>query len=212
MNPLLRGLFLSIIKQGAFDMSDFKIYTPESAPEKSRETLKAIQEKMGMIPNVLGEIAESPALLKGYWELSEANRLGTFTPVELQVVQMTTSWLNDCDYCIAAHSTLAEKGGVPREIIESLRHDAPLKDAKMEALRQFTKTVMKRMGRVEKPDMDAFFKAGYDKSHVFQVIQNVALKLITNYTNHIARTPLDQPFEARKVDGKKKDERKSNAA
>lgn len=193
-------------------MTDFKIHTPESAPEQSREILKSVQAKMGMIPNVLGEIAESPSLLKGYWELSEANRLGSFSPAELQIVQMTVSWLNDCNYCLAAHSTMAEKGGIPPEIIESLRHDLPLKDQKLEALRHFTKTVMKRMGRVEQMDMDAFFKAGYDKTHVFQVIQNVALKLITNYTSHIAKTPLDQPFEARKIEDPKKDARKSHAA
>lgn len=193
-------------------MTDFKIHTPETAPEKSREILKNVQAKMGLIPNVLGEIAESPALLRGYWELSESAKLGKFPPVEQQVVQMTASWLNGCSYCMAAHTTLAEKGGVPRETLEALRHDRPLKEPKLEALRQFTKAVMKKLGRADKKDVDAFLKAGYERAQVFEVVHNVALKLITNYVNHIAATPLDKAFEANRVKDERKDGKTSAAA
>src|SRR5258706_472008 len=72
-------------------MTTFKIYSVDSAPEKSRPLLKAIQEKFGFVPNALGEIAESPAALKGYWEMFEASRHGNLSPVELRIM---TNYVN----------------------------------------------------------------------------------------------------------------------
>lgn len=181
-------------------MTSFKIYTPETAPEKSRDILKATYTKLGFVPNILGEMAESPALLKGYSDLSEASKLGLFTPVENQVVQMTASWMHGCDYCVAAHSTFAQKGNVPADVIKALREDAPLKDQKLEALRQFTKITLKKMGQVDDRDIDAFIKAGYTQAHVYEVVLGLALKFITNYVNHIVKTPLDTAFEGQRVE------------
>ena len=176
-------------------MTAFKIHTADNAPEKSREILKSLQAKLGFVPNVLGEIAESPALLKGWWELSAAAQMGKFTPVEIQIVQIEASRLSDCGYCVAAGTTLGEKTGVPREVLNALREDKPLADAKLESLRQFTRTVMKKMGRAEPRDIDAFIKAGYSHEHVMEVVLHMASKLITNTVNHMAATPLDKPFE-----------------
>ena len=193
-------------------MSAFTIHNQKSAPEKSREILAGIENKMGLVPNVLGEIAESPALLKGYSELWAATSWGSFSPAEQQIVQMTVSSMNNCSYCIAAHTTLAEKDGVPREILEALRKEKPLKDPKLEALRIFTRSLMKKMGRADENDLKAFYKAGYTKAHVFEVILGVSLKTITNYVNHIAETPLDKAFEPNRVEDRKPDQRSSNAA
>lgn len=194
-------------------MLSFKIHTAESAPEKSREILKQIQDKLGFIPNVVAEMAESPALLKGYWELSEAVKLGSFSPVEREIVQLTISWLNDCGYCVAAHTTLGEKAGVPRDILRSIRADKPLKDVKQEALRLFVRNVMKRMGRPEESDLQAFYKAGYTPAQVMEVVLGISAKIMTNYVNLIAKTPLDKTFEPNRFEeGKPSGCEKSHAA
>lgn len=193
-------------------MDKFTIHTAETAPEKSREILKSIREKLGFIPNVLGEMAESPALLWGYSELSAAAGHGLFSPTEQQVIQLTVSSLNDCSYCIAAGTTLAEKGKVPRDVLDTLRKEQPLKDKKLEALRVFTLAVMKKMGRTDERDLEAFYKAGYTRAHVMEVVLHLSLKIMTNYVNHIARTPLDKAFEPNKVENRKTGKRSSHAA
>ncbi len=193
--------------------SSFKIHTVESAPEKSRDILKSLQAKLGFLPNVLGEMAESPALLKGYWELSQAAQAGQFSPVEREIVQLTVSWLNDCGYCVAAHTTLGEKAGVSREVLDAIRNDRPIKDGKLEALRVFTRNVMRRMGRPEESDLNAFYAAGYKPVHVMEVVLGISAKIMTNYVNLIARTPLDKAFEpARFEEGKRPAAGKSHAA
>jgi alkylhydroperoxidase family enzyme len=51
-------------------------------------------------------------------------------------------------------------------------------------------------GWVSPTDLEAFLQAGYTQGNVLDVITIVALKTISNYSNHIARTPVDQAFQA----------------
>lgn len=185
-------------------MTNFTVYTPENAPEKSRSLLGWWKEKLGFVPNVFGVMSESPALLKGYAELRAAYESGHFSPVEREIIHMTISSLNSCGYCVAAHSVISEKANVPKDIILALREERPLKDARLEALRQFTIAVMKRMGRVEERDLAAFYKAGFTKAHVLEVVLGVSYATLGNYVNHIAGTVLDKAFEPQRIDYSKR--------
>lgn len=193
-------------------MTTFKIHTVDTAPVKSREILKAIESKMGFVPNMVGELAEAPVALKGWIDLKGNLEAGHLSALEREIVQLTVSWLNDCGYCVAAHSTLALQAHLPADVIEALRHDHPLKDAKLEALRVFTKAVMKRLGRADDADIKAFVAAGYTEAHVLEVVMNISAAIMTNYVNHIARTPLDKHFEAQRIDEKRVEARRSDAA
>ena len=190
----------------------FKIYTPENAPEKSRAILKDLNGKLGFVPNVVGVLAESPAALKGWVDLKADFEGGTLSNIERKIVHMTTSYLNDCSYCMAAGTTIGEKEGIAKDILNDLREDRKLKDAKLEQLRQFTKAVMRRLGRPEQTDIDAFLKAGYTNAHVLEVVLGVTLGIMGNYVNHIAQAPLDKAFEANKFEVRRNDTRKSSAA
>jgi len=193
-------------------MTTFKIHTVETAPEKSREILKAVQGKMGFVPNMVGEMAEAPVALKGWVDLKATLDTGHLSAVEREIVQITVSWLNDCGYCVAAHSTLALQAHMPADVIEALRHDKPLKDAKLEALRVFTKAVMKRLGRADDADIKAFLAAGYAEAHILEVVMNISAAIMTNYVNHIARTPLDKHFEGQRIEEGRVEARRSDAA
>ncbi len=194
-------------------MTTFTVHTPKTAPEKSREILKNWQDKLGFSPNVLGVMAESPALLRGYSDIFAATERDNFSPIEREVIHMTISSMNNSPYCIAAHTTWAEKAGVPRDVLEQLRREQPLKDAKLEALRSFVRSVMKKMGRADEKDLSVFYKAGYTRAHVLDVILSLSLNTIGNYVNHIAAPPLDKEFEKNRVESNRKpDGRASNAA
>ena len=194
-------------------MTNFTVHTAASAPEKSKGLLKMWQEKLGFLPNVFGVMAESPALLKGYSELWSAYDSGSFSPVERTVINMTIDCLNSCGYCAAAHTTIGEKAGVPKEVLAALRDEKPLKDVKLEALRRFVGSVMKKMGRADDRDIEVFYKAGYTKAHVCEVILGISLVTMGNYVNHIASPELDKAFEPNRIDlGKKHSGGKSSHA
>ncbi len=95
-------------------MSDLKVHTIESAPEASRPILDKAQKTLGFVPNLYGVLAESPATLEAYVTLgSILDRSASFTATERQIVLLTASFENGCDYCMAAHSAIAGMQRVP---------------------------------------------------------------------------------------------------
>lgn len=174
---------------------EFTIHTLETAPNDSKEALAHAKETFGFIPNLEGISAEAPALLKGsmaLWDLFEAT---SFTPIEQQVIYLTANYENSCNYCMAAHSGLAKMIGMSDKDIEALRNGTPMSDKKLQALRHFTQKMVRERGWVEDSEIEVFMAAGYSKQQVLEVILGIAIKVMHNYTNHIAKTPLDKQFK-----------------
>ena len=76
-------------------------------------------------------------------------------------------------------------------LIEVLRADKTLPDARLEALHHFTTLVVRNRGWVSDADVDAFINAGFTRRNVLEVVLGVATKVMSNHTNHIVDTPLD---------------------
>lgn len=176
-------------------MTIFPIHSVETAPDGSRPILKGTQRALGFVPNLFGVLASSPTALKAYAQLSALLDASSLTPTELQVVLIEASIENTCEYCVAAHTTIANHRKLPSDVIEAVRHGRVLADAKLEALRRFARAVVAERGWVPDAEREAFFTAGYGPEHVLDVITAVAMKTMSNYTNHIASTPLDDAFE-----------------
>jgi AhpD family alkylhydroperoxidase len=174
---------------------DFPIYTTDTAPEESKIALAHAKETFGFIPNLEGVFAQAPSLLKGsmaLWNLFEAT---SFTPVEQQVIYLTANYEHECHYCMAAHSGLAKMIGMSADDIQALRDGRLLSDPKLQALRQFTQRLIQARGWLDDSEIEAFLAAGYTQQQVLEVILGIAIKILHNYTNHIAKTPLDKPFQ-----------------
>ena len=176
-------------------MSEFKLHDTSTAPAEAKSILEQSQKNMGMIPNLHAVLAEAPQTLKAYGTLHELFTNSSLNNDELTVVWQTINVENECGYCVPAHTAIAKQMGVSEAISQALRDETPLPDAKLEALRTFTRQVMDKRGNVDKADLDAFFEAGYGNQQVMEVILGLAQKTISNYVNHIAETPLDEPFK-----------------
>lgn len=172
----------------------YTVHTVRSASVGARETLAAAEKNFGFVPNLLGIMAEAPALVKAYTTLSRIFDETSFSPAERQVVLLTASYENGCMYCVAAHSVLAAMQKVPGDVIAAIRDGAPIADHKLEALRQFTSAVTSTRGRPSGDQTNAFLNAGYAEAQVLEVILGVEMKTLSNYTNHVAGTPLDPAF------------------
>ncbi len=177
-------------------MTDFTVHTKESAPEGSKGLLQGAQDAYGFTPNLLAVQSESPALLEGYMTLAGIFDKTDLSETERQIILMTNNRLNGCTYCMAAHTSLSQMAKVPNDVIEALRNGTSIADAKLEALRVFAARVNETRGWVEQTDLDAFFAAGYTKQTVLEVILGTSLKVMSNYTNHVAQTPVDAAFKA----------------
>ena len=80
-------------------------------------------------------------------------------------------------------------------ITEALRDETPLPTAKLEALRTFTLVMLRDRGFVSDADTQAFLDAGFTETNILEIILGAAQKLMSNYTNHFAKTPVDQVFQ-----------------
>jgi uncharacterized peroxidase-related enzyme len=172
-------------------MAVFKIYGVEDAPEASKQVLENIKKRYGFIPNLLGGMAESNTALTSYLELSKKLTETTLTPAELQVLFLTISYENKCAYCMAAHTAGGKRAELPDVEIEDLRSGNNLTDAKLDSLAKFARKMYEKRGWVDEKDIDDFLAAGYTKANVFDVIVSIAAKTLSNYTNHIVNTPVD---------------------
>lgn len=176
-------------------MTRFDIHTPETAPEASRPILEGAQKALGFVPNLYGTFAGAPALLQAYTQVGQLFDQTSFTPTERQVVLLATSFVNGCDYCMAAHSTIAAMQKLPADVVQALRDGEPIADPKLEALRRFTVQLVEKRGWADDADVDAFLAAGYTKEQVLEVVLGVGMKTLSNFTNHLGATPLDAAFQ-----------------
>jgi len=178
-------------------MPQFPVHSEESAPEGSKPLLEQTRKAYGFLPNLYGVFAESPAALDAYIRVAEVfQKHSGFNPAEQQVVLLTISRVNGCGYCMAAHSKVSEMVEVPANVVNAIREDEPIGDEKLEAVRQLTRKVVEKRGWIEDADVQEFLSAGYEPQHVLSVLVGVAQKTLSNFTNHIADTPLDEAFEA----------------
>ncbi len=172
----------------------FTIYTPETAPEQAKPILAGAKKAYGFVPNLLGTMAEAPALLRAYTTVSGIFDESSLSATERQVVLLTVSSGNQCEYCVAAHTVIAGMHKVPAAVVDAIRSGLAIADPKVEALRLFTAAVVASRGWPTDEETAAFFNAGYSRQQVLEVVLGVGMKTLSNYTNHIAATPLDSAF------------------
>ncbi|MEN2750320.1 carboxymuconolactone decarboxylase family protein [Psychrobacter sp. FBL11] len=176
-------------------MTDFTLHDKQSAPEDSKALLNNSIDAFGMIPNLHAVMAEAPGLLEGYQRLHQLFLDSSFDDEETTVVWQTINVEHDCHYCVPAHTGIAKSMKVDDAITEALRNETPLPTDKLEALRNFTLSVVRDRGNVNDDAVQAFLNAGFTKRQVLEVILAAAQKVMSNYTNHLANTPIDKPFQ-----------------
>ena len=176
-------------------MDQFPIYSEDSAPEDSKLILDQVKKQYGFIPNLLGIMAESTDLLQGYLTLSTLFSQTTLTTIEQQIVLLSSSAANCCDYCMAAHGKMALQAGVEKDLIDSIFNGETLSNQKLEALNQFVFDVVATRGFPTEKVTQNFLDQGYTQKNILEVILGVGMKTLSNYTNHIAHTPIDQIFK-----------------
>ncbi|QHQ35745.1 carboxymuconolactone decarboxylase family protein [Algicella marina] len=184
-------------------MSDFTIHDLETAPEASRPFLEASLKANGRIPGLHGTMAEAPGLLEGYQKLHQLFLASSLDNDEKTVVWQSINVEHECHYCVPAHTGIAKMMKVSDEITDALRDETPLPTPRLEALRSFTLALVRQRGFVSDTEVETFLAAGYTRQNILEIILGLAQKVMSNYTNHLAQTPVDEVF--RKYEWQKAD-------
>lgn len=182
-------------------LPDLTLHDEHTAPGAAGDLLADARRTLGFVPNMYGNMANLPAVLKGYLDNYKAFRqTAGFTPVEQETIFLSISRVNGCNYCMAAHSMIAERmSKVPADVLAALRGGDALPDPKLEALARFTREMVEHRGRPSAEAMRAFLDAGYTSQQALGVVLAIATKTFSNYVNHLAATEVDPAFAAYKI-------------
>ena len=164
----------------------------ENAEGKAKELLSHVQIKLGMIPNLIQTMANSPAVVEANLGFGEALAKGVLPAKLREKIALTVSEVNGCKYCLAAHSAVGKSLGLSEESILDSRRSTST-NRKEEAALQFARKLVEKSGVVDDNEISGLRNVGYDDGEIAEIVANAAHYLFTNYFNHVAKTAIDFP-------------------
>lgn len=172
--------------------------TIENVDPKAKAALEGARKSLGFVPNMYANMANSPGLLETYLTGYDLFRKESgFTPAEQEAVFLTISRFNGCTYCMAAHSMIGDKmSKVPPSSLQALRDGKPLPDAKLQVLSAFTRKMVDTRGKPTPAEVQEFLAAGFSERQVLEIILAIAVKTLSNYSNHVFHTEVDSAFSS----------------
>jgi len=179
----------------------YPVHTLDTAPAASRPLLERLTKSVGMVPNLAAAMAESPVLLEGFLAVREIFHHGSFTPAEAQVLALTNAYENGCRYCMALHSAMALKDGVPQDGVAALREGRPPREPRLAALSDLSRRLVAARGHVREHDLGRFAAAGFSRAQALEVVLGVAVSVLPNFAHHITGCPVDEVFGAHLWEG-----------
>lgn len=165
----------------------------------SQKILDKTEKTLGFIPNMYQKMGNNPALLDAYTYTYNSFRANSgFNPVEQEVVFLSVAYENNCEYCMAAHSFVGDMmSKVPKEVTDAIRDNKQIPDAKLAALSKLTRSLTVNRGHVSQAEIEDFLAVGYTEVHVLGIIAGIAVKTLSNYSNHLTNPEVDAAFAGR---------------
>jgi len=173
-------------------MPRLTVIQPGSASEGVEPIFSEIRDKFGNVFNIFKGMANSAAGLKAYLAMSTALSEGELDPVDREAIYLAVSERHRCQYCVSAHSVMAEHNGLSGDEIERVRQFAS-RDSRRRAMLQFVKRVMDTDGFVSEDELAEVKRAGVSDGQIVEAIAYIGLATFSNLFNHVHDTPLDFP-------------------
>ena len=174
-------------------MTRLTALNPEEVTGKTKDLFNAVQSKLGVVPNMMRTMGNSPAVLEGYLNFSGALSHGKLSAKTGELIALAVSESNSCDYCVAAHTFIGGKllKTHPQVLQDARKGNSA--DAKTEAILQLAKTLISKNGLVSDEDVNKAKTAGVSDAEIAETVAHVALNVLTNYFNNTANTQIDFP-------------------
>ncbi|WP_019896113.1 carboxymuconolactone decarboxylase family protein [Hydrogenovibrio halophilus] len=167
----------------------------ETGNQEAVAVLNQSKQVFGMVPNLLRYMAIEPRLADAYLHVTQIFAASSLSEKEQNLVLLTASAVQQCRYCLAAYTMLGKQAGLTDAQIDRIKQGQPLDDPKLEALRGLTVNLIDTRGQADSAVLVAVEQAGYGPEQVLAVVLGISLKVMSNYTNHLAGTPIDDAFQ-----------------
>lgn len=173
-------------------LQHFNIPTREEVSEDNKLHFDKLKSALGFVPNLYATFAHSENALADYVRLQDRKTSLSFK--EKEIVNLVVSQVNDCTYCLAAHTLLAQKAGFTAMQTLAIRRGHLPDDSKLDALVRFCRSVTENRGHVSEEDRSSIFDAGYTERHVVDILMLIGDRTITNYLHNVSNVPVDFPI------------------
>lgn len=174
----------------------FKMEESPNEPQEVKEVFEWYKTNFGSVPNLSKVLSAAPAALRAYWlSQKQLSEYGLLTPEEHNIVQMAIAVENRCKYCTSGHQMAGDVFfSSDKSDMDAIRNEKKLPDPKFEALKTFALEVYKNKGRIPDKVLEDFINEGYTKAQAIEVVANISVKVMSNFTNQLALTEIDEPF------------------
>lgn len=173
-------------------MSTFKVPTKQEVSENNQAIFDQLEKGLGFVPNLFATYAYSNTALENYLNFSNAKT--SLKAKEKEVVNLAVSQVNECVYCLSAHTAIAKMNGFTDNQILEIRAGEATFDAKLDALARLARNTTENRGRTSADVLENFFAQGYTKANLVDVISLIGDKTISNYLHNTTQVPVDFPI------------------
>lgn len=171
--------------------TQFNVPTREEVSKNNQAIFDQLQKGLGFVPNLYATYAHSDTALGDYLALQ--NRKSSLKAKEREIINLVVSQVNECAYCLAAHTALGKMNGFTDEQILELRTGEASFDTKFDALAKFTRDITVNRSKPSAAALDNFFEAGYTKENLVDTIVVIGDKIISNFIHGATQIPVDFP-------------------
>lgn len=172
-------------------MTEFKVPTREEVSPNNQTIFDNLHKSLGFVPNLYAYFAKNETALADYLTLQ--NRKATLKAKEREVINLVVSQVNNCRYCQAAHTAIGKMNGFSDEQILEIRQGEASFDPKLDALANFTQSVVVNRGQASQDAVEALFAAGYNEANLVDILIVIGDKTISNYLHILTQLPIDFP-------------------
>jgi uncharacterized peroxidase-related enzyme len=172
-------------------MTTFAVPTRDTVSPANQALFDALKSQLGFVPNLYATLAYSENALSTYLALQSAK--SSINAKAREVVNLVVSQVNECAYCLAAHTALGKMNGFSDAQIIEIRTGTATFDAKFDALARLTRAIAINRGHADQKIVDAFLAAGWTKANLVDVIVTIGDKTVSNYLHAATRVPVDFP-------------------
>jgi uncharacterized peroxidase-related enzyme len=177
-------------------MPRIPLRTLEDAPDASKNGVASALKANGFLPNLIGLLANAPAALEAYQTMSSINARSSLTLAEREAIQITAAATHGCGFCVAGHTAVAyKKAGLSETVVNALRSGDNGSDARLNAVADFTRSVIHNRGSVRDADLTAFKAAGFSDANALEVVLGVSLATLCNFANNLGQPKLNAELE-----------------
>ena len=172
-------------------MTAINVPTHEEVSANNQAIFDKLKKSFGRVPNLFATFAHSETALSTYLALQNAPHSLKGKPRE--VIDLVVSQVNECQYCLAAHTMLGKMGGFSDEQIMEIRTGRVSFDPKLDALARLARNIAEKRGHADLALVEAFFAAGWTKENLVDAIVIVGDKTVSNYLHNTTKVPVDFP-------------------